>query len=129
MEHPPASARPVREGARARRLGHPVEYYGVLRKALKAAPGGMRGHLWQLFYFAEAIALWDHAERSGARHLHAHLANVAADICWWASEFGNSVDPARPWRWSFTMHGPTECTQWSGSTSPAKWSKQISSYV
>ncbi len=89
-------------------LGHPVEYYGVLREALKAAPGGMRGRLWQLFYFAEAIALWDHAERSGSRHLHAHLANVAADTCWWASEFGNSVDSVRPWRWSFTMHGPTE---------------------
>jgi colanic acid/amylovoran biosynthesis glycosyltransferase len=89
-------------------LTHPVAYSRALAKAVKAAPGGARSRLWQLFYFGEAIALWDHAERSGARHLHAHLANVAADICWWASEFGNSVDPARPWWWSFTMHGPTE---------------------
>jgi colanic acid/amylovoran biosynthesis glycosyltransferase len=89
-------------------LGHPIAYWRTLGKALKAAPGGFRGPLWQLFYFAEAIALWDHAKKTGARHLHAHLANVAADICWWASEFGNSTEGTETWRWSFTMHGPTE---------------------
>ena len=89
-------------------LTRPAAYFRVLGEALRAAPGGIRGYLWQLFYFAEAIALWDHAKRLGARHLHAHLANVAADICWWASAFGNSADRAKNWRWSFTMHGPTE---------------------
>jgi colanic acid/amylovoran biosynthesis glycosyltransferase len=89
-------------------LAHPVAYFRTLGEAFRAAPGGTRGYLWQLFYFAEAIALWDHAQRLGARHLHAHLANVAADICWWASEFGNSAERAKHWRWSFTMHGPTE---------------------
>ena len=97
-------------------LAHPVAYFRALSAALHAAPGGLRGYLWQLFYFAEAIVLWDHAKRAGARHLHAHLANVAADICWWASEFGNSAEGAKNrvavgtknWRWSFTMHGPTE---------------------
>ena len=87
---------------------HPAAYLRVLAEALRASPGGWRATVWQLFYFAEAIALWDHAERSGVRHLHAHLANVAADICWWASEFGNSAEKATTWRWSFTMHGPTE---------------------
>ncbi len=97
----------IRAHARAV-LTHPAAYFRVLGEALRAAPGGIRGYLWQLFYFAEAIALWDHAKRLGARHLHAHLANVAADICWWASAFGNSADRAKNWRWSFTMHGPTE---------------------
>ncbi len=89
-------------------LAHPAAYFRTLGAALRAAPGGMRGYLWQLFYFAEAVALWDHAKHVGARHLHAHLANVAADISWWASAFGNAAGGARNWRWSFTMHGPTE---------------------
>ena len=89
-------------------LAHPVAYFRTAAEAVRAAPGGTRGYLWQLFYFAEAIALWDHARRLGVRHLHAHLANVAADICWWASAFGNSSEGAPNWRWSFTMHGPTE---------------------
>jgi colanic acid/amylovoran biosynthesis glycosyltransferase len=97
----------VRAHARAL-LAHPAAYFRTLGAALRAGPIGMRGYLWQFFYFAEAIALWDHAKRLGARHLHAHLANVAADICWWASAFGNSAEGAKNWRWSFTMHGPTE---------------------
>jgi colanic acid/amylovoran biosynthesis glycosyltransferase len=96
-------------GAHVRALvSHPVAYMRTLGQAVRATPEGIRGPLWQLFYFAEAIVLWDHAKRSGARHLHAHLANVAADICWWASEFGNYAENAKVWRWSFTMHGPTE---------------------
>ena len=75
---------------------------------MSSAPSGIRSYLWQLFYFAEAIALWEHAKRVGSRHLHAHLANVAADICWLAADFGNSAGGASNWRWSFTMHGPTE---------------------
>ena len=45
---------------------------------------------------------------SEVRHLHAHLANVAADICWLACCFGRTAEPAQDWAWSFTMHGPTE---------------------
>ena len=89
-------------------FAHPVAYVRTIAKVLQSAPNGIRSYLWQLFYFAEAIALWDHAKRSRFRHLHAHLANVAADICWLATEFGNSAGGAHNWRWSFTMHGPTE---------------------
>ncbi|MGH9107096.1 MAG: glycosyltransferase [Acidimicrobiales bacterium] len=89
-------------------LRHPGAYARTLASALGASPGGVRGGLWQLFYFAEAIALWAHAREAGARHLHAHLANVAADICWWAARFGSLAAPVDRWRWSFTMHGPTE---------------------
>jgi colanic acid/amylovoran biosynthesis glycosyltransferase len=89
-------------------LRHPRAYLSTLGHALSSAPPGMRGRLWQLFYFAEAIALWDHAEAVGTRHLHAHLANVAADLAWLASAFGKAAQPAKGWSWSFTMHGPTE---------------------
>ncbi len=89
-------------------LVHPVAYFRTLGEALAASPGGLRGRLWQAFYFAEAIALWDHARRLQARHFHAHLANVAADVCWWASTFGRKAEPRAGWRWSFTMHGSTE---------------------
>jgi len=87
---------------------HPRAYFYTLGQAVSSAPPGLRGRLWQLFYFAEAIALWDHTEALGVRHLHAHLANVAADVAWLASAFGKAAQPGRGWSWSFTMHGPTE---------------------
>jgi glycosyltransferase involved in cell wall biosynthesis len=89
-------------------LGHPVAYWRALASAVGWAPPGLRGALWQVFYFAEAIALWDHARAVGARHLHAHLANVASDIAWLATAFGADAEPSKAWRWSFTMHGSTE---------------------
>ena len=85
---------------------HPVAYARTLGRAVVAAPPGARGR--QLFYFGEAVPLWRHAKTLGATHLHAHLANVAADVCWLASELGKLAAPPQGWRWSFTMHGPTE---------------------
>ncbi len=89
-----------------RALRHPVAYMRTLAEALSSAPPGARALLWQAFYFAEAVHLWDHARSKGTRHLHAHLTNVAADTCWLASSFGRRVEGS--WWWSFTMHGPTE---------------------
>jgi glycosyltransferase involved in cell wall biosynthesis len=87
---------------------HPLAYGRTLAEAVRSAPPGWRGPVWQVFYFAEAIYLWDHARAVQVRHLHAHLANVAADICWLACCFGRTAEPAQDWAWSFTMHGPTE---------------------
>jgi glycosyltransferase involved in cell wall biosynthesis len=89
-------------------LGHPYAYFRTLARAVSCAPRGARDRLWQLFYFAEAIALWDHSGSAGARHLHAHLANVASDVSLLACAFGKTAEPTKGWRWSFTMHGPTE---------------------
>lgn len=86
----------------------PGSYIGTLASALRAAPPGPKALLWQGFYFAEAMVLWYHCDELGVRHLHAHLANVAADISWLASSYGRQAAPADGWRWSFTMHGPTE---------------------
>jgi colanic acid/amylovoran biosynthesis glycosyltransferase len=89
-------------------LRAPGTYFSTLRGALRLAPPGLRGRLWQLFYFAEAVVLWSECRKQGIRHIHVHLANAAADIALLATRIGSAVEPARPWSWSFTMHGPTE---------------------
>ena len=104
-------------------LRSPRAYVSTLAYALAQSPPGARARLWQVFYFAEAILLWDRCRRRDVSQLHAHLANVAADVAWLASHFGNAIGgtgrPGRSsrrdgtpaeqtWRWSFTMHGPTE---------------------
>lgn len=86
----------------------PAAYFSTLGTTLGLHAPGLRGRLWQFFYFLEAIFLWNECRRRGIRHVHAHLANAAADLAMVATEFGNRADPAAPWSWSFTMHGPTE---------------------
>lgn len=89
-------------------IGHPLAYIRTLAKSLRLARRGLAGRIWQLFYFAEAMVLWKQCDERQIRHIHAHLANVAADVALLAAAFGSAVDSRRPWSWSFTMHGPTE---------------------
>jgi colanic acid/amylovoran biosynthesis glycosyltransferase len=89
-------------------IGNPSAYLSTLALAWSLAPAGPRGRLWQIFYFGESVALWDECRRRGLRHIHVHLANVAADVALLASRIGSAVEPEHPWSWSFTMHGPTE---------------------
>ena len=89
-------------------LRSPRTYLATLRDALRLAPPGVRGGLWQLFYFAEAVVLWSECRKQSIRHIHVHLANAAADIALLAARIGSALEPAKPWTWSFTMHGPTE---------------------
>jgi colanic acid/amylovoran biosynthesis glycosyltransferase len=89
-------------------LRAPSAYFATLIFALGLAPAGLRGRLWQLFYFVEAVVLWSELRRRDIRHIHAHLANVGADVALLSSHLGTAVEPERPWSWSFTMHGPTE---------------------
>ena len=89
-------------------LSKPSAYLSVLVGALRLAPAGPRGLLWQLFYFVEAVVMWDECRRRAIRHIHVHFANVSADVALLASRIGSAVEPQRPWSWSFTMHGPTE---------------------
>jgi len=86
----------------------PRAYLSTLGFAFRLAPPGLRGRLWQLFYFVESVLLWSECGKRGVRHIHVHLANVAADVGLLAARLGSSVEPERPWSWSFTMHGPTE---------------------
>lgn len=88
-------------GAHRRALGR--GYLACLVRSLRRAPGGARALLWRLFYFAEAVVLWDQCTRRGIEHVHAHFANVGSDVAELAAELsGGSLG------WSFTMHGSTE---------------------
>ncbi len=84
---------------------HPRRYIATLMLALRLRPRGLRGMVWQCFYFAEAVAVWRACDRRGIRHLHAQFANVANDVALLASHLGGSD---RGWSWSFALHGPVE---------------------
>jgi colanic acid/amylovoran biosynthesis glycosyltransferase len=86
----------------------PLAYLSTLALALRLAPAGIEGRIWQFFYFVESVVLWSECRKHEIRHIHAHLANVAADTALLASHLGSAIEPERPWSWSFTMHGPTE---------------------
>jgi len=98
-------ARPVHLlGAAGRAIAtRPRRTFAALARAVRLAPSGVRGLLWQLFYLGEALILWDRCRLAGIRHIHSHFANNAADIALLAAVLGGS-----DWRWSFTMHGSTE---------------------
>ena len=85
---------------------HPRSYLSTLRLALRLGGGGLRGLVWRLFYFAEAMLLVRWCRDRGIGHVHAHFANVGADVALLAAEYGRAS--GRPGSWSFTMHGPTE---------------------
>ena len=86
----------------------PVAYLSTLALALRLAPAGLRGCLWQFFYFVESVVLWTECRRRGIRHIHVHMGHVAADVALLTAHIGSSVEPGRSWSWSFTMHGPFE---------------------
>jgi glycosyltransferase involved in cell wall biosynthesis len=82
-------------------VSHPLRYLRTLGYAIGLGRG-MRGRLWQLFYFAEAIVVWRHCRRRGLGRLHAHFADTATDSALLATHF----EPQ--WRWSISVHGPDE---------------------
>jgi len=99
---PPKPLRLVAAHARAL-VTRPLRYLGALVNSLRLSTGGARAALWRLFYFAEAVLLWDECRRRGVRRLHAHFANVGSDVAMLAARLGGPE-----WSWSFTMHGCTE---------------------
>ena len=89
-------------------LRSPGGYVRTLRRVLATSPGGLRNGLWCLFYFVEGIVLWWHCHQLGISHIHAHFANVGADVARAAAWFGSESSSTGPWNWSFTMHGSSE---------------------
>jgi colanic acid/amylovoran biosynthesis glycosyltransferase len=82
----------------------PARYAVTLIRALRLSAGGVRSNVWQLFYFAQAIILWQECRRRGINHVHVHFANVASAVALLSAHFGEADGMS----WSFTMHGPTE---------------------
>lgn len=103
---------PPRPGEIARTLlramTSPRAFVSTLVRALRSGQPGVRGRVWQLFYFVEAMLIWRHCERRGIRHLHVHHLNQASDAAMLAVEYANARGAAPTWIWSFTMHGPNE---------------------
>jgi len=86
----------------------PLAWLRGLVGSAKRQPPGLRSRLWGCFYFIEAVLLYRECRRQGVHHVHAHLANVAADVAWLTAELGERTDGPGTWQWSFSMHGPTE---------------------
>ncbi|MDO5627809.1 MAG: glycosyltransferase family 4 protein [Mobilicoccus sp.] len=86
----------------------PDQWLAGIGRALRTGHRSPKARLWQVFYFLEAVVLYHDMRRAGLRHVHAHFANVAADVARHTAALGRAVDgPDAGWRWSFTMHGPT----------------------
>lgn len=91
-------------GAHARAILSPrARWLRALRTSMGLASPEPRSIAWRFFYFVQAVVLWDRVRRRGMTHVHAHFANVSADLAMLATEVGGPG-----WTWSFTMHGPTE---------------------
>ena len=77
----------------------PSRYLKALALALGTSPGGVKATLYQLIYFAEAAVLARHLRRTGARHLHNHIAKSSCTVAMLASALSDIP-------YSFTLHGP-----------------------
>jgi glycosyltransferase involved in cell wall biosynthesis len=84
----------------------PAAYLSTLALAVRLSRPGLRGPLWQLFYFAEAMAVWKRCRARGIRHLHAQFTNQVTDIALLVTRYESGS--RTPWTWSFTVHGPDE---------------------
>ncbi|WP_345710882.1 glycosyltransferase, partial [Kineococcus glutinatus] len=80
-----------------------------------------RSRTWQSFYLAEALVLLEELRRRGIRHLHVHFANGSADVARLVVAMGRALDgPQAGWRWTLSMHGPTEFEAVTAHDLPAK---------
>lgn len=82
-------------------LKSPVCWLKTLRLALRTHRPGLKGFIWQFFYFAEAGVLARHLQKQGITHLHNHFADSSATVSMLASAFTGIP-------YSLTLHGPTE---------------------
>jgi len=82
-------------------LTSPLRYLRAGGMAITVRPPGFRSALWHLFYFAEAAILAAELRNRRIRHIHAHFANVAADVAMLTARLiGGS--------WSMTLHGESD---------------------
>lgn len=80
-------------------LRAPARYACALRLAWATAPAGIKGHVYNLIYFAEAVVLAHHMRARGVVHLHNHIAKSSCTVAMLASAVSGIP-------YSFTLHGP-----------------------
>ncbi len=95
-----ATAHPGRSlAAHVAALRRPGRYLRALTLAWRSAPRGVRGRLYNLVYFAEAVVLARHLKARGITHLHDHIAMASCTVAMLASAVSGIP-------FSFTLHGP-----------------------
>lgn len=77
----------------------PGRYLATVKLAIRTSPPGIKGGLYQLFYFLEAGVLARHLQCRGVRHLHNHFANSSGNVALLAAQLADI--PC-----SFSLHGP-----------------------
>ena len=80
-------------------LRDPACYLRALGLAWRTSPSGIKGHFYNLIYFAEAVVLAHHMRARGVVHLHNHIAKSSCTVAMLASEVSGIP-------YSFTLHGP-----------------------
>ncbi|MGR3465781.1 glycosyltransferase [Limimaricola sp.] len=80
-------------------LRHPRRFVRALALAWRTAPRGLRGQLYNLIYFGEALVLAHRMKTRGITHLHNHIAKSSGTVAMLASEISGIPH-------SFTLHGP-----------------------
>ena len=82
-------------------LKSPGRWFQALMLAMRTHRPGLKGFIWQFFYFAEAGVLGRHLQAKGVTHLHNHFADSSATVSMLTSALTGIP-------YSFTLHGPTE---------------------
>jgi colanic acid/amylovoran biosynthesis glycosyltransferase len=77
----------------------PIRYFKALKLAWATRQHGVRGTLYQLFYFLEAGILSAQIRQRQIIHLHNHFADSSCTVSMLAAVLGGFT-------YSFTMHGP-----------------------
>ncbi|MBW3084580.1 D-inositol-3-phosphate glycosyltransferase [Austwickia sp. TVS 96-490-7B] len=87
---------------------HPDVLSWAAGQAARVGDRTVRAKIWQGFYLAEAVLLHQWMRERGLRHVHAHMANVSADVVRLATMMGERIDGPGSWSWSLTVHGYAE---------------------
>lgn len=85
--------------AQFRALKRPGAWAPALALAWRTAPKGVKGRLYNLIYFAEAVVLAEHLRATRVTHLHNHIAKASCTVAMLTSKLAGIP-------YSFTLHGP-----------------------
>jgi colanic acid/amylovoran biosynthesis glycosyltransferase len=80
-------------------ISSPTRYINALKLALTTQQPGLKGSLYQLFYFLEAGIVAKEIKNKQIQHLHNHLADSSCSVAMLAAALGGFT-------YSFTLHGP-----------------------
>jgi glycosyltransferase involved in cell wall biosynthesis len=86
----------------------PRRYFRAMFLALRSGEPGMKGLLYQFFYFLEAGVFVFELNSVGVRHIHNHFGNSSCSVAMLASEMSGVP-------YSYTLHGPAELFE------PMRW--------